>query len=147
MLNDLAAQDLPEPQPRPTPQPNVTVDPNATRPLPRGRFSDVLTASAEDALRYQISQCWVVPNAQGRGVENMTVELLVEIGRDRIARNVQIIDRNGQMGNPVYRALAESASRAVRARGCRPLVLPEDRYNDWRTLRIRFTPEDIRRAR
>ena len=40
-------------------------------------------------------------------------------------------------------AAADSALRAVRNPRCSPLKLPLDRYEQWRTITIRFDPQHI----
>ena len=40
--------------------------------------------------------------------------------------------------DPVYRAFAESAVRAVRA--CSPLKLPPESYQQWRNVIFNFDP-------
>jgi colicin import membrane protein len=44
------------------------------------------------------------------------------------------------MSDPTFRAVAESARRAVDR--CSPLQLPPDKYSLWRDIVMSFYPED-----
>jgi hypothetical protein len=50
------------------------------------------------------------------------------------------IEDGGRMSDPTFRAVAESARRAVDR--CSPLQLPPDKYSLWRDIVMSFYPED-----
>jgi outer membrane biosynthesis protein TonB len=106
-----------------------------------GVTSTKLTISEEDALRRQIEQCWNVPTG-ARDAQNLIIELHLEINPDRTVRTAEIVD-NGRMGDPFYRAAAESARRAVLNPKCSPLALPEDKADEWHSMTMRFNPQDV----
>jgi hypothetical protein len=106
------------------------------------RLSDRLTVSQMDALRRQMSACWLVdpglPN-----VREVSVEIRVRIARDRTVESAEIVDTSRMRSDRTYRSVAESALRAVRNPRCNPLELPPDRYEVWRDAVFVFSPRDV----
>jgi len=105
-------------------------------------LSDRLTISQEDALRRQISGCWNMPIG-ARNAEDLIVEVLIEVNEDRTVRSAQIVDQNRLATDTHFRAAAEAALRALRHPHCTPLLLPEDQYEQWKTIRFNFDPRDM----
>lgn len=105
-------------------------------------ISDNLTMSQADALRYQLSRCWNIPIG-GMDAENLVVEILATVGPDRVVKTTEIIDKTRYKNDPFYRSAAESARRALLNPRCSPLALPEDKYDLWKTMRIRFNPKEM----
>jgi outer membrane biosynthesis protein TonB len=101
-------------------------------------LSTRLTISQEDALRRQIEQNWNIPIG-ARDIENMVVEIHIDVNPDRTVQQAKIIDQ-GRMGDSFYRAVAESALRAVYASS--PLELPADRYEQWKGINMSFNAKD-----
>jgi hypothetical protein len=106
----------------------------------RTTVGDVNLSSSEiNALRRQIGGCWTLP-AGIDGIEDMVVRLRIQVRPDRTVQGVAIEDQ-GRLGrDPKFRAVAESARRAVE--GCSPLNLPPDKYALWRDIVMNFHPED-----
>jgi hypothetical protein len=46
------------------------------------------------------------------------------------------------LGDPLYRAAAESARRAFFNPQCTPLKLPADKYATWKDMVVDFNPKD-----
>lgn len=105
-------------------------------------ISDNLTMSQADALRYQLSQCWVVPIGV-ENAENLVIEILATVGPDRVVKSADIVDKSRYNKDPVFRGAADSARRALLNPRCSPLALPEDKYDLWKTMRIRFNPKEM----
>ncbi len=61
---------------------------------------------------------------------------------DATVREAHIISTD-RMGDPFYRAAAESALRAVRNPDCSPLKLPADKFDQWQTMTLTFNPKDL----
>jgi hypothetical protein len=91
-----------------------------------------------DALRRQIGRCWTLPVSADR-IAGMVVRLRIQVRPDRTVQQVSIQD-GGRMADPTFRAVAESARRAVDR--CSPLQLPPDKYGLWRDIVMSFYPED-----
>jgi outer membrane biosynthesis protein TonB len=105
-------------------------------------LSDRLTISQEDALRRQIGSCWNMP-VGARYAEDLIVEVLIEVNEDRTVRSAQVVDQLRYASDPYFRAAAEAALRALRHPRCTPLELPEDQYEQWKTIRFNFDPRDM----
>ena len=105
-------------------------------------LSDRLTISEEDALRRQLSQCWNMP-VGARDAENLIVEVLINVNQDRTVASAEIVDRGRYNSDGYFRAAADAAMRAVRHPNCTPLLLPPDRFEQWKTIRFFFDPRDM----
>jgi hypothetical protein len=91
-----------------------------------------------DALRRQIGGCWTLP-AGIDGIEDMVVRLRIQVRPDRTVQIVTIEDQARLSRDPIFRAVAESARRAVDR--CSPLDLPADKYALWRDIVTNFYPK------
>jgi hypothetical protein len=56
---------------------------------------------------------------------------------------VQIVDQARLSSDPVFRAAAMSAERALRMPQCTPLALPPDKYDEWQSMTLTFNPKDM----
>ncbi len=101
-----------------------------------------ITISEQDALRAQLEKCWNVPIG-ARDAENMTVEILMKINPDRTLFDAKLIDKTRYNSDHFYRAVAESAMRAVRSPLCSPFLLPADKYDVWKRTIVRFNARDM----
>jgi outer membrane biosynthesis protein TonB len=115
----------------------------AARPSsqPKAPLGSQLTASELDMVRHQIARCWNVP-AAARDAKDLVVEIRAAVDPDGTVRQATIVDQ-GRMGDPFYRAAAESARRAFFNPLCRPLHLPAEKYAIWKDLVVDFSPKDI----
>ena len=127
--------------PPPTPEIDAPLDPTKETGI-ASVISDNLTMSQADALRYQLANCWNIPIG-AMDAENLVVEILATVGPDRIVRTTEIVDKARYNSDPFYRTAAESARRALLNPKCSPLALPEDKYDLWKTMRIRFNPKEM----
>ncbi len=99
-----------------------------------------LTISELDALKQQLYRCWNVPLGV-RDPASLVVRIRVTMRPDREVLSTEVLDRSGRMGDPYYRAMAESAVRAVRK--CSPLRLPAGKFEQWKTFTFRFDPREM----
>jgi hypothetical protein len=98
-----------------------------------------LSFSEIDALRRQIGRCWTLPGGID-GIDDLVVQLRIQVRPDRTVHAVTIHDQ-GRLGrDPKFRAVAESARRAVDK--CSPLNLPSGKYAVWREIDMKFYPQD-----
>ncbi|MBO7097328.1 MAG: hypothetical protein J6W11_01650 [Alphaproteobacteria bacterium] len=111
-------------------------------------FSD-LTITETDAIAARLRECWNLdPGA--RGIEGMIIEIRASLTTDGTVRDVQIVDKSRYNSDPHFRAIAESARRAVIS--CQNhnniniyKIFPEkyaDKYKMWNTLLLKFNPMD-----
>jgi hypothetical protein len=97
-----------------------------------------LSRGEVDALLRQIGGCWTLP-AGIDGIEDMVVRLRIQVRPDRTVQGVTIEDQGRLNRDPTFRAVAESARRAVDR--CSPLNLPSDKYALWRDIVMNFYPQ------
>jgi hypothetical protein len=74
----------------------------------------------------------------------MVVQLRIQVRPDRTVQQVTIQDQGRLARDPLFRAVAESARRAVD--NCSPLLLPPGKYTLWRDMVLNFRPEDAIRS-
>lgn len=106
------------------------------------QYANRLNFSEEDALRAQLSRCWNVLSGANMA-ENLVVRVLVQINADRSVANTSILDKSRYNRDPAFRAAADSAERALRNPNCSPLALPPEKFEQWKTLIIRFDPSEM----
>ena len=92
------------------------------------------------AISRQITPCWNIPVA-AQGVGGLRAELNIVLGQDGSVQSVTATDAARMGSDPVFRAFAESAMRAVRA--CAPLKLPAESYQLWRNIIFNFDPQRL----
>ncbi len=112
---------------------------------PKAPLGSQLTASELDALREMVRQqlmpCWNIP-AGARDAKEMHVEIRAAVNLNGTVRQATIIDQ-GRLGDPLFRAAAESARRTFFNPQCAPLKLPADKYEVWKDLVVDFNPRDL----
>ena len=92
------------------------------------------TATEIDILRNHVRQCWNAPYAANE--LNKIVNLKIFTNPDGSVVNVQIIDVAFYKKDPIYRAAADSARRAVK--DCSPLPLPKNKYDLFKIFTFNF---------
>src|SRR5471032_2080071 len=101
-------------------------------------FAAVVTASEVEGVRQKIRPCW---NTFGGAKDAPVVSLVVQMDQGGTPTDVQFKDP-GRLGDPVYRAAADSARRAVMNPRCQPWPLSPEKYSSWRTITFNFDPRD-----
>ena len=101
-----------------------------------------LTVSEVDAVRRQFEKCWNVPIG-ARNPEELVVEIKVRVNRDRSVLDAKIVDQARMASDTFFRAMAESALRAVKSPKCSPLRLPADKYDVWKEMTVVFDPSGM----
>jgi outer membrane biosynthesis protein TonB len=91
-------------------------------------------------ISQQITPCWNIPVA-AQGIGGLRAELNIVMGPDGSIEKVVPMDAARMADDPVFRAFAESAVRAVRA--CAPLKLPPESYQLWRNIIFNFDPSRL----
>ena len=92
------------------------------------------TATEIDILRNHVRQCWNAPYAANE--LNKIINLKIFTNPDGSVVNVQIIDVAFYKKDPVYRAAADSARRAVK--DCSPLPIPKNKYDLFKIFTFNF---------
>ena len=101
-------------------------------------FAAVVTASEVEGVRQKIRPCW---NTFGGAKDAPVVSLFVQMNQNGTPVEADFKDP-GRMGDPVYRAAAESARRAILNPRCQPWPLSPEKYNSWRVITFNFDPRD-----
>jgi len=101
-----------------------------------------LTISELDALRRQLEGCWNVPIG-ARNAADMVVDVNLVVGPDKIVKQSSIVDKARYNNDSFFRAMADSAIRAVHAPACSPLALPEGKYDMWKNIIFTFNPRNM----
>ena len=92
------------------------------------------TATEIDILRNHVRQCWNAPYAANE--LNKIINLKIFTNPDGSVVNVEIIDVAFYKKDPIYRAAADSARRAVK--DCSPLPLPKNKYDLFKIFTFNF---------
>jgi uncharacterized protein YecT (DUF1311 family) len=97
-------------------------------------------AGAELPVIRQLNRCWNPP-AGVRNLTNPAVEIQADFNKDGSVNSVTITDQSRYANDENFRALADSAVRAVKNPSCLPIHLPEDKYESWKHLNLTFIPD------
>jgi len=107
-------------------------------------LGEKLTISEIDAIKRQIERCWLVPAAIGaKDVQKMSVQVRLKLNPDGTLRESRIVDRFRMETNATYKAVAESALRAIRNPRCSRFNLPLQKFNVWKDMVLRFNPSEM----
>jgi hypothetical protein len=129
------AKDPPKPQKRPPTPQQASNAPNA----PLG--SEITTAQ-KDLIAAAVQRCWYDdPGARGNGT--MQAVIRVWLSADATVERTEIVDTEGRMADPVWRAFAERARRAPLNPTCSKLPIPADKLEDLRVFTFTFTPQGV----
>ncbi len=101
-----------------------------------------LTKSELSAIEGQFIPCWSPP-VGAQGAEAMIVWIRAILSPDGTVRTAEIMEKSRMNSDPFFRAMAESARRAVRDPRCQPLRLPFAKYEEWRDLVVSFDPREM----
>lgn len=101
-----------------------------------------LTSSEYDALKGRVGQCWVIPSYVDQ--ENLNVSMLMRLSRDGAMAEIAAVEVSG-VANPKHqRAIISSLQRNLSRRNCDfSDVLPPEKYETWKDVRINFVPRDF----
>jgi formylglycine-generating enzyme required for sulfatase activity len=101
-----------------------------------------VTISEMGVVRQQLAKCWNLP-AGAKDSGNLEVEIHTVMNRDGTVREARISDQARMLGDPLYRAMAESALRAVLNPRCSPLKLPPEKYSEWQVMNLAFNSAEM----
>jgi hypothetical protein len=95
-----------------------------------------------DLVRSQIAQCWNPP-AGAKDAGSLVTEIRVWMNQNGTVQKAEIQNTARVYADPYYRAMAETALRAVLNPRCQPFKLPPERYSDWSTMLLAFDPKEM----
>ena len=94
------------------------------------------------AIKQQITPCWKI-QAGAKDAVKMQVAIRMRLNPDGSLGAVPQIQDQGRIGrDPFFRAVAESALRALRDPACAPIKLPYEHYDIWREIVFTFDPRE-----
>lgn len=96
-----------------------------------------LTVNEIDAFRAQMRRCWSPPSG-ARGAENLIINVRLSLSPEGAILAGPVVVNRGQLGDPFFRAAAESVLRAIRR--CQPFTMPVEKYASWRDIELTFDP-------
>ena len=104
-----------------------------------------VTQSEISRVRQQIAACWNigVAGAGAEEAETLAVEVRIVMNPDRTVRDATVVNETRMTGDTAFRIAAERALRAIRHPDCRVLVLPDDKYEVWKTFTFNFDPRKL----
>ncbi len=110
-------------------------------PIDRRREARAL---AQMVMR-QVTPCWNIP-AGGKGAHTIRVGVRIFLHPDGTLSGPPKVEDQARMSRDVaFRAVAESALRALRDPRCSPLRLPVKKYAAWREISFNFDPRELLR--
>ncbi len=99
-----------------------------------------LTLSEIDAFRTQMKRCWSPPSG-ARDAEMLMVRVRLSLSPAGSILAGPVVVNRDQLGNPFFRAAAESVLRAIRR--CQPFSMPVEKYAGWRNIELTFNPRKM----
>jgi len=113
----------------------------ATRQAPAApNLAAVVTASEIEGVRQKIRPCW---NTQGGSRDQaMIITLTVEMNQNGTPVKAELRDTGRYNSDPVFRAAADAAHRAIMNPRCQPWPLSPEKFTSWRTIIFNFDPRD-----
>ena len=124
-------------EPKPQTPPAPTKPAAAARTMAGVGAQTAMTESEIDALKAQLAKCWNVP-VGAPDPAALVFRVKMFLNQDgTVASPPQLLDQGG-LGDPYFRAAADSAIRAVKM--CEPYKLPAEKYQAWSEVTITFDP-------
>ncbi len=120
------------------------LEPQRAAPTPQtSTLAQHEASQIASAVRNQITPCWAVP-AGAKDARDMRIGIRISLNPDGTLRGVPSVEDQARIrSDPVFRAFAESALRAIQNPRCSPLHLPPDRYATWSDMTIVFDPREL----
>jgi hypothetical protein len=93
-------------------------------------------------VRQQIVPCWNIPGGV-KDAQKMQISIRIMLKRDgSLLGSPQVVDRVRFRTDQSFRAVAESALRALLNPRCSPLKLPYGDYDIWKDITFNFDPSE-----
>ncbi|MBP3615637.1 MAG: cell envelope integrity protein TolA [Alphaproteobacteria bacterium] len=97
-----------------------------------------MAVSYIDAIRIKLRSCWNLdPGA--KDIKNMKIVIRTSISPDGNINSIEILNKEEYLSSPWFKAVAESAKRALII--CSPYSLPLEFYQDWKDIVFTFYPD------
>ncbi|MGB9364523.1 MAG: cell envelope biogenesis protein TolA [Xanthobacteraceae bacterium] len=97
-----------------------------------------LSADEKTAFKAHLKKCWKLPDGMS-ATQTTRVTLRIFLKRDGgLAAEPMLIEASASREGPL---LMQAAIRSVKE--CQPFALPADRYREWKTLDVSFSPQEM----
>ena len=145
---DTLLRDLDRQRKTATPKPRREQVRAPSRPAPRRQDSlsqRRLISALIQQIREQVWKCWNPPIGI-KDAHKIQVGISIELNPDgTLIGSPKIVNKGRFSADPVFRAYAESAVRALQNPRCQPLKLPPDSYKAWRAISFNFDTRELLR--
>ena len=95
-----------------------------------------MTISEIDLLRQQLHGCLNL-NVGVANLKEIKPVIYIEVNPDRTVKSSKVVNKE-KLNDPSFRTAAEAAMRAVNNPDCSPLLLPVDKYEQWKEINFTF---------
>ena len=95
-----------------------------------------MTISEIDLLRQQLHSCLNL-NVGVANLKEIKPVIYIEVNPDRTVKNSKVVNQE-RLIDPSFRTAAEAAMRAVNNPDCSPLLLPLDKFEQWKEINFTF---------
>ena len=100
------------------------------------KVSPSMTISEIDLLRQQLHACLNL-NVGVANLKEIKPVIFIEVNPDRTVKSAKVVNKE-KLNDPSFRTAAEAAMRAVNNPDCSPLLLPKDKYDQWKEINFTF---------
>ena len=100
------------------------------------KVGPTMTISEIDLLRQQLHGCLNL-NVGIANLKEIKPVIYIEVNPDRTVKSSKVVNKE-KLNDPSFRTAAEAAMRAVNNPDCSPLLLPEDKYEQWKEINFTF---------
>ena len=105
----------------------------------------MLAATLSQEVMRQVTPCWSIPVGV-KDAQEIRVGVRIYLKPDgHLSGPPQVEDSKRMRSNLAFRAVAESALRALRNPRCSPLRLPLKSFETWREISFNFDPRELLR--
>ena len=95
-----------------------------------------------NAVKKKMEPCWNF-QAGSKKAQDIIVEIQVKLRPNGYVLNAIITNRSELTSDPFKIAAGESALRAVLNPSCQPYILPANRYDVWKDIKLTFNPNEM----
>ena len=100
------------------------------------KVGPTMTISEIDLLRQQLHGCLNL-NVGVANLKEIKPVLFIVVNPDRTVKSAKVVNKE-KLNDPSFRTAAEAAMRAVNNPDCSPLLLPLDKYEQWKEINFTF---------
>ena len=137
LLKNVEQMKTTSPDTQQQPQPDTPAQPDSSA---SNLSAPQMSSSEKDAIASQVGNNWYLDPGK-KGFEDFVVEIRATLAQDGTVLTAVIVDQARMATDANYRAAAEAARRAVLKAS--PLKVPPEKYDTWKTMLLRFTPQGV----